>query len=78
MVRSTLLVILFAFSGMVYADGFNYNNVNISYGQITFDDPTGDADGDIFGIDGSFEVNESIFLALALAAAIRALANSSW
>lgn len=62
MVRSTLIVILFAFSGLVYADDFSYNNVEISYGQINFDDAGGDADGDIFGVDGSFEISESIFL----------------
>ena len=62
MLRSTLMVILFAFSGSVFADDFNYNSVNISYGQMNFDDPAGDADGDIFGIDGSFEISESVFL----------------
>ena len=62
MVRSTLLAILFAFSSAVFADDFNYNNVDISFGQMTFDDPAGDADGNVFGFDGSFEIAESIFL----------------
>jgi hypothetical protein len=62
MLRSTLLVILFAFSGAAFADDFSYNNVNVSYGQMNFDDGSGDADGDIFGVDGSFEISESVFL----------------
>ena len=57
MLRSILLVILFAFSTAVYADGFNYNSVTATYGQIDFDDF--DADGDIFGIEGSFAVSDS-------------------
>ena len=62
MLRSTLLVILFAFSSVVSADDFSYNSVTASYGQMNFDDPTGDADGDVLGIDASFEVGESWFL----------------
>ncbi len=57
MLRSILLVILFAFSATVYADGFNYNHVTASYGQIDFDDSS--SDGDLFGIEGSFAVSES-------------------
>ncbi len=58
MLRSTLLVILFAFSATVYADGFNYNHVTASYGQIDFDD-LDDVDTDIFGLEGSFSVSDS-------------------
>lgn len=68
MVRSTLFLILFAFSGVVFADDFNYNNVTVSYGQMNFDDPNGDADGDIFGVDGSFEIGENVFLIAGLGA----------
>ncbi len=57
MLRSILLVILFAFSATVYADGFNYNQVTATYGQIDFDDFS--SDSDIFGIDGSFAVSDS-------------------
>ena len=57
MLRSTLLIILFAFSTTVYADGFNYSSVTASYGQIDFDDFSSDTD--LFGIEGSFAVSES-------------------
>jgi len=57
MLRSILLVILFAFSATVYADGFNYNHVTASYGQIDYDDF--DADGDVLGLEGSFSVSDS-------------------
>ena len=58
MLRSIVLVILFAFSATVYADGFNYNSVTATYGQIDFDDLSG-VDTDLFGIEGSFAVSES-------------------
>ena len=57
MLRSILLVILFAFSTAVYADGFNYNSVTASYGQIDFDDFS--SDSDLFAIEGSFAVSDS-------------------
>lgn len=57
MLRSILLIILFAFSTAVYADGFNYNSVTASYGQIDFDDFS--SDSDLFAIEGSFAVSES-------------------
>ena len=60
MLRSTLLIILFAFSGSVYADGFSYNSVTASYGQIDFDDLN--ADGDILSINGSAAIGESFFV----------------
>jgi len=61
MMRSILVMVLFAFSASVYADGFNYNSVTLSYGQMQFDDL--DVDGDSIGISGSFEVGEKFFLA---------------
>ena len=57
MLRSTLLVVLFAFSSVAFADGFNYNQVTVSYGQIDFDDFN--ADGDTLSINGSAAVSES-------------------
>jgi opacity protein-like surface antigen len=57
MLRSTLLVILFAFSGVAFADDFNYNQVTVSYGQIDLDDI--DADGDVIRINGSAAVSET-------------------
>ena len=60
MLRSVLLIILFAFSASVYADGFSYNSVTASYGQIDFDDLN--ADGDILSINGSAAIGESFFV----------------
>ena len=57
MLRSILLVILFAFSGVAFADDFNYNQVTVSYGQVDFDDFN--ADGDTLSINGSAAVNEN-------------------
>ena len=58
MLRSILLVILFAFSASVYADDFNYNSVTVSYGQLEIDDV--DLDGDVIRINGSAAISESI------------------
>lgn len=58
MLRSILLVILFAFSASVYADDFNYNLVTVSYGQLEIDDV--DLDGDVIRLNGSAAINESI------------------
>ena len=60
MLRSVLLIILFAFSASVYADGFSYNSVTVSYGQIDFDNLN--ADGDSLGIGASAEIGESFFV----------------
>ena len=60
MLRSTMLFILFAFTGAVYADDFSYNSVTLGYGQADFDDI--DADGDSIGAELSFEVGESFFV----------------
>ena len=57
MLRSILVVILFAFSASVYAGDFNYNSVTASYGLIDFDDIN--ADGNTIGISGSAAVSES-------------------
>ena len=60
MLRLVLILALFAFSASVYADGFNYNSVTASYGQIDFDNLN--ADGDSLGTSASAEVGESFFV----------------
>ncbi len=60
MARSALLVILFAFSASVYADGLSYSNLTASYGQIDFDGLN--ADGDRLGVGASAEIGESFFV----------------
>lgn len=60
MLRSTLLVILFAFSATAIADDFSYSAVTLTYGQTELDDI--DVDGDSIGLGASFEVGESFFV----------------
>jgi opacity protein-like surface antigen len=60
MLRSTLLVILFAFSATAIADDFSYSAITLSYGQTELDDF--DVDGDSIGLGVNFEVGESFFV----------------
>ena len=62
MMRSTLLVILMAFSASVNAEGLDYTYLQGSYGQVTFDDALLDVDGNGFGISGSYAATDSIHL----------------
>jgi hypothetical protein len=55
MLRSSFLILLLAFSMASYADDFDYNYIDLSYGILDFDDI--DVDGDGFGIGGSFAIN---------------------
>lgn len=57
MLRSSLLTILLAFSAAASAEGFDYNYFSLGYGTIEFDDINVDGDG--FGIDGSFAINDN-------------------
>lgn len=59
MLRSFAVLLLCVFSASVYADGFSYNSITASYGQIDFDNLN--ADGDIIGIGGSAAIGESFF-----------------
>jgi len=63
MLRSTLLVILFAFSSAAFADDFNYNSVSVGYVAAEFDDDFGgsSADGDLLAVNGSVGIGESFF-----------------
>ena len=54
MVRSVLLIVLFAFSATAGAEGLGYNYLQGSYGTASIDDSVIDVDGDGFGISGSF------------------------
>jgi hypothetical protein len=58
MFRSSLLILLLAFSTVSYADGFDYNYIDLSYGVLEFDDI--DVDGDGFGFGGSYAINPDI------------------
>ncbi|MDH4108925.1 MAG: outer membrane beta-barrel protein [Gammaproteobacteria bacterium] len=57
MKRYLLLVVLAAASVPAAAQGFNYNFVEATYGQLDFDDLN--VDGDFFGVGGSLAINEN-------------------
>lgn len=55
MLRSSLLVLLLAFSFAANAEGFDYSYFELGYGVVEFDDI--DVDGDGFGLGGSYAIN---------------------
>ncbi len=61
MLRSTLLVIFFAFSASVYADELSYTYVQIGYGEAELDN-SGGIDGDGPSIFGSAAVSENFHI----------------
>jgi len=58
MLRATLLVFVLVFSAASYAEGFDYSYLDLSYGNLEFDDI--DVDGDGFGLAGSYAINPDI------------------
>ena len=58
MLRSTLIILLLAFSAAASAEGFNYNYLSVGYGNTDFDGLNADGDGFVFG--GSFAINDSL------------------
>ena len=63
MLRSTLFILLFAFSATAGAQGFGYNYLQASYGAVSFDDSVIDVDGDGLGISGSYGFHPEFFIA---------------
>ncbi|HEX9853049.1 MAG TPA: outer membrane beta-barrel protein [Woeseiaceae bacterium] len=59
-VSRVLFLSLFAFSATAAAEGFSYNFIQGSYGQIEFDEI--DVDGDGFGIEGSVALSDRFHL----------------
>lgn len=57
MLRSSLLILFFAFSTSVNAEDFDYTYFSLGYGTIDFDDINVDGDG--FTLAGSFAINQS-------------------
>ncbi|MBT8101134.1 MAG: porin family protein [Gammaproteobacteria bacterium] len=55
--RSSLLVILLAFSATAGAQGFDYNYFSLGYGNIDFDEVNVDGDG--FGLEGSYGLSDN-------------------
>jgi len=56
MLRSSLVLLLLAFTASASAKEFDYNYFSLSYGNIEFDDVNVDGDG--FGLAGSYAINE--------------------
>lgn len=56
MLRSSLVFLLLTFSAAANAEGFDYNYLSLSYGNIEFDDVNVDGDG--FGLAGSYAINQ--------------------
>lgn len=62
MFRTFTALCLLAFSTTAVAEGPNWTFIQGDWLQIEIDDPSGDADGDGFGIGGSFEVGDSFHI----------------
>jgi len=60
MLRSTLMILLLAFSTAVNAEGFNYNYISVGYGNTDVDELNDDGDGFVFG--GSYAYNDSLHI----------------
>jgi opacity protein-like surface antigen len=54
MFRSSLILLLLTFSVNVNAQGFDYNYLQLNYGNVEFDDINVDGDG--FGLSGSYAI----------------------
>lgn len=57
MLRSSLVVLLIAFSASASAEDFDYNYFSLGYGRIDFDNVN--ADGDGFNAGGSYAISDS-------------------
>lgn len=62
MMRSTLIVLLLAFSATASAEDFDYTYFNVGYGTVELDDV--DVDGDGFTIGGAFALADQYHLFL--------------
>jgi hypothetical protein len=62
MLRSVLFTALIAFSASAGAQGFDYNYFSVGYQRMNLDDGSFDVDGDGFGVEGSFAINDSFFI----------------
>ena len=61
MLRSSLLFVLLAFSASASAQEFDYNWLSFGYSNYELDFGGGaEVDGDAFGIEGSFAINDNV------------------
>lgn len=69
MYRLTAGLLALALAGPAFAGDLSYNFIEGQYQKVEFDDGPFDVDGDGFGIGGSFEVNENVFVLASYATA---------
>ena len=60
MIRKSLGLALLLLAGPGLAEGVSYNFIELGYERVEFDDI--DLDGDGFGLGGSVELGEYVFL----------------
>lgn len=58
MLRSSLVILILAFSASASAEGFDYNFLSLGYSNTDFDDLN--ADGDGFSLNGSYGFSDKI------------------
>lgn len=58
--RKSCIVLLSLFSASAFAEGFDYTFIQATYGRVEFDN--NGADGDGFGVAGSYAVHENFHL----------------
>jgi hypothetical protein len=63
MLRSALVISLFALAATASAQEFGYNYLQASYGTVSFDDSILDVDGDGLGISGSYAFHPEFYVA---------------
>ena len=63
MSRSTLVIVLLAFSATAGAQGFDYNYLQFSYGAVNIDTGVVDVDGDGLGLSGSYGFHPDFYFA---------------
>lgn len=57
MARTSLVILLLAFSASASAESFDYNYLSLGYGNVDFSDVNVDGTG--FTLDGSYAINDS-------------------
>lgn len=62
MLRSSLVILLLAFSASAGAQGFDYNYLTFGYGNTDFDEVNVDGDG--FTLGGSYAISDNLHLFL--------------
>lgn len=69
MLRSLGLASLLLLAGPALAQDLNYNFIELGYVEFDLDDDIVDVDGDGFGIGGSFEIGETMFVTVGYSSA---------